>query len=140
MDNKEQIVRHLEIVQGIVNRLASNSFFIKGWSMTILAATLLFISNNTVPVFFVLLFLIPVIGFWVLDGYFLWQERLFRGIYNDVRKQETTDFAMDIPSQLKKPDNQWKDAIFSDTLNIFYGIEIVFIVAIFLAFIMQKLL
>lgn len=137
MNDKEQVIKHLEIIQGIVNRLASNSFFIKGWSMTILAATLIFISKNTIPSFFILLFLIPTIGFWILDGYFLWQEWLFRGIYNDVRKQEKTDFAMDISSQLKKPNNKWKDAIFSKTLGIFYGIEIVFIAAIFLGFIIK---
>ncbi|SHA19705.1 hypothetical protein BTHERMOSOX_1623 [Bathymodiolus thermophilus thioautotrophic gill symbiont] len=37
MDDKEQVVKHLEITQGVVNRLAGNSFSIKGWSMAILA-------------------------------------------------------------------------------------------------------
>ena len=38
MNDKEQVIKHLEIIQGVVNRLASNSFLIKGWSMTILSA------------------------------------------------------------------------------------------------------
>ena len=129
MDDKENITKHLEFTQGVINRLANNSFLIKGWSMTILAAAILFIArvDNAYSSYLTLAFMIPVIGFWILDGYFLWQERLFRGIYNDVRKQESTDFAMDIPTQLNKPNNKWCNATFSITLNIFYIMEITFI-------------
>jgi hypothetical protein len=103
MDDREQVVRHLEITQGVINRLANNSFLIKGWSMAILAAAILFIarSNSIYSEYLILTFLIPIFGFWLLDGYFLWQERLFRGIYDDVRQQEETDFKMNIPAQLK---------------------------------------
>lgn len=103
MDGKERVIKHLEIIQGVVNRLAHNSFLIKGWSMAISAATILFLArvDSTNSVYLTLSFLVPVLGFWMLDGYFLWQERLFRGIYNDIRNQEDTDFKMDIPAQLK---------------------------------------
>jgi hypothetical protein len=134
VNDREQIVRHLEITQGVVNRLASNSFSIKGWSMAILAAAILFIarSNNIYSEYLILTFLIPIVGFWLLDGYFLWQERLFRGVYDDVRQQENTDFKMNIPAQLNKVNNKWFNGIFSPTLEIFYSVEIVFIVAVFL--------
>jgi hypothetical protein len=101
--------------------------------MTILAAAILFIAriNISFSAYLTLSFIIPVIGFWILDGYFLWQERLFRGIYNDVRKQNTTDFEMNIPKQFKKPNNKWHNAIFSVTLNIFYITEISFILLVF---------
>ncbi len=133
MTDKEQIVKHLEITQGIVNRLAGNSFAIKGWSMAILAAAILFIarSNDIYSEYLILAFLIPIFGFWLLDGYFLWQERLFRGIYDDVRQQEKTDFKMDIPAQFKKTNNKWLNSIFSLTLGIFYAIEIIFILVVF---------
>lgn len=129
MDGKERVIKHLEITQGVINRLANNSFLIKGWSMTILAAAILFLSRveGVNSVYLTLSFIIPVIGFWVLDGYFLWQERLFRGIYNDVRNQDDSDFNMDIPTQLKKPNNQWRNSIFSVTLNIFYFTELSFL-------------
>ena len=45
MDDKDQVVKHLEMIQGVVNRLAYNSFLIKGWSMTILAAAILFLAR-----------------------------------------------------------------------------------------------
>ena len=33
--------------------------------------------------------LFPILAFWSLDGYFLWQERLFRALYEHVRAQDT---------------------------------------------------
>ena len=38
----------------------------------------------------------PVLLFWGLDGYFLWQERLFRALYDHVRMLENgeVDFSM----------------------------------------------
>ena len=82
------------------------------------------------------LFLIPcILGFWVLDGYFLWQERLFRRVYDEVRVQFDTDFQMDPLKHRDKPKCSWVSAIFSVTLVIFYLIEIAF--AAFLFFIVK---
>lgn len=132
MKNKDQVIKHLEMIQGVINRLGSNSFMVKGWSMAILATAILFMSRDINNADFLMLcFLIPALAFWILDGYFLWQERLFRGIYNDVREQETTDFFMNIPEQMKKPKCKWHHAIFSVTLVIFYLMEIGFILSAF---------
>ena len=126
MSDKEQVIKHLEIIQSIINRLANNSFLIKSWSMTIISVAILFISKNqNYSHCIILSFLIPILGFWILDGYFLWQERIFREIYNDVRKQESTNFEMSISDQTKKI--KWTNSIFSKTLNIFYFIEVIFI-------------
>ncbi len=134
MEGEERVIKHLEMTQGVINRLANNSFLIKGWSMTILSVAILFIarSNSAYSEYLTLSFVVPVICFWALDGYFLWQERLFRGIYNDVRTQETTEFKMDIPRQLDKPKHKWHNATFSATLNVFYIAEIFFIGLVFL--------
>ena len=40
MNNHDRVVKHLEFIQGVVNRLGGNSFLLKGWSMTVLAAVL----------------------------------------------------------------------------------------------------
>ncbi len=132
MTEKDQIIKHLEIIQGIINRLAHNSFLIKGWSMTILAAAMLFISKNqNQPQYITLCFLIPVIGFWILDSYYLQQERIFRGIYNDVRKKNKTDFAMNTSSQKSKLKCKWIRTLFSITIFFFYIIESAFIITAF---------
>ena len=131
MEKKDRVIKHLEIIQGIVNRLAHDSFLVKGWSITLIVAGVIFISkNNELGEWFILSFLIVIVGLWILDGYFLWQERLFREVYNDIRKQDDTDFAMDVAKHMKKPKCNWPSSIFSITLNIFYGIEVLFILSI----------
>lgn len=132
MDDKSQVVKHLEMAQATISRLAHGAFLVKGWSIAILSVAVIFIARNDAHnEWLILAFVIPVAGFWGLDGYLLWQERLFRGVYEDTRKRETTDFAMDIPTQKKKPGNTWRNAVFSVTLVAFYLIELAFIVAVF---------
>lgn len=132
MNDKEQVIKHLEIIQGVINRLGHDSFLIKGWSMTILAAGIVFIARSgTLSEWIILTFLVPVAGFWILDGYFLWQERLFRKVYDDVRGQEATDFAMNVRKHENEPKCNWVDSIFSVTLSMFYGIEILFVLGVF---------
>ena len=79
----EETIKHLEFIQGGINRFASNSFQMKGWMLTIVSALLGFYanSNNTR---FALVAVVPVVIFWILDSYYLQLERQFRGIYNDV--------------------------------------------------------
>ena len=79
----DQEIKHLELIQSAVNRLAANSFQMKGGMLTIVSALLGFFaeSGNTK---FALVAILPVLVFWGLDAYYLQQERKFRGIYNDV--------------------------------------------------------
>ena len=132
MTDEDRVIKHLEMIQGVINRLGHDSFLIKGWSMATLAAGVIFIARNEIESGCIILaFLIPVIGFWILDGYFLWQERLFRQIYNDIRCQQNTDFKMDVMKHVNKPKCNWVASTFSVTLNIFYTIEIVFVSTVF---------
>lgn len=127
MNNDERIVKHLEFIQGIVNRLGRNSILLKGWSMTVLVAgSLLMVRLRPDEPLLALTLLLPVIGFWLLDAYFLWQERLFRDEYNRVRDQDKTDFAMNPMQHRNKPKRSWSSTFFSVTLVLFYVMEIAF--------------
>lgn len=75
--------KHLEFVQSVITRMNANSFQIKNWAITIVAA-LLAIFASTKNELFILVSLFPVIVFWLLDTYYLMQERKFRGLYNDI--------------------------------------------------------
>ncbi|MBE8233750.1 MAG: hypothetical protein HAW67_08445 [Endozoicomonadaceae bacterium] len=76
-------IKHLEFTQAVITRMNTNSFQIKGWTITLVAA-LLAIFASTKNELFVLVSLLPVTLFWGLDSYYLVQERKFRGIYNDI--------------------------------------------------------
>ena len=128
MDNGERVVKHLELIQGIINRLGGNAFLLKGWSMTVLVAgSLLMVRIRPDQPLLALTLLVPIIGFWLLDAYFLRQELLFRSEYNRVRQQDGTDFAMDPDQHKKKSKHSWPATFFSVTLVIFYFIEILFV-------------
>ena len=69
-------IRHLELVQGIISRMANNSFMLKGWAVTLVAGIFVLAGKDTNKLYFLVAY-IPVIVFWGLDAYYLLQERLF---------------------------------------------------------------
>lgn len=121
---------HLGMIQAIVNRLSQNSFLLKGWAVVLVSAMFALAANNA-NIRFIYLAYFPSIAFWILDGYFLWQERLFRALYNQVRelKEEDIDFSMDISSVHKKV-SPWSEVVFSKTLLIFHGTIFVSIILV----------
>lgn len=136
MENREQVIKHLEIIQSVIARLAHNSFLLKGWSLTLLAAMLIFIVRTEASAWVILCFAIPILTFWGLDAYFLWQERLFRHVYNDIRKCEKVDFDMSVSKHIDK--EKWLRAVFSCTLIPFYLMEILFVLVIFFVLLCKK--
>ena len=76
-------LKHLEFIQNVITRMNTNSFQIKGWTVTIVSAILV-IYASTNNCYFVLCGIFPALIFWFLDTYYLTQERKFRGLYNDV--------------------------------------------------------
>jgi hypothetical protein len=76
-------VKHLEFIQAVIMRMNTNSFQIKGWCITI-ASALLAIYASTKNELFILISIAPTFVFWLLDSYYLMQERKFRGLYKDV--------------------------------------------------------
>ena len=68
-------------IQNIINRLAQNSFYIKAWTITIIAGILVLTFSILNLIIFSTLLGISLF-FWVLDSYYLKHERLFRRLYN----------------------------------------------------------
>src|SRR4051812_13165476 len=78
-------IKHLELVQAVVARLAGSSFLVKGWAVTITTALVGFaVSQNESRLAWIAI--APVLLFWWLDAYYLWAERLFRGLHEQVRR------------------------------------------------------
>jgi len=88
-------LKHLELCQNVVTRMAGNSFFLKGWAVTITSAIFAISSVEKIGhgIFIVI---IPILIFWFLDSYYLRQERLYRKLYDAVRvkKEEEIDFSL----------------------------------------------
>jgi hypothetical protein len=116
----EMKIKHLEFIQGIINRLSNNSFLIKGWCITIVAA-LAALSSSGANQKFILIAYFPIFVFWLLDSYYLWQERLYRGHYDEIRQKNENDidFSMKLSAENQKK-NQYTDSVFSWTITPFY--------------------
>lgn len=91
----EKKINHLEMIQGIINRMASNSFALKGWAVTLVAGIFALAGKDADKMYFLVAYL-PIIIFWGLDSYSLLQERLYRALYDKVRllPEEKIDFSM----------------------------------------------
>jgi hypothetical protein len=66
--------KHYELIQAVVNRLATASFQIKGWTVTITTALLGVIVAAKLPSWVALIGLVPTLLFWCLDAYYLQQD------------------------------------------------------------------
>ena len=72
---------HLQTLQGVINRMATNSASCKTWCITIASAILVVMADNEKGDFMVVA-LVPVALFLMLDAYYLHLERCFIGGYN----------------------------------------------------------
>jgi hypothetical protein len=133
MENKR---KHLEFIQNIITRMANNLFFLKGWTVTLIAGMFaLYIKDaNSSALAFVIF---PLIIFWILDGYFLSQERQFRALYDHVRKlkEKNIDFSMNT-KKFHNWNNSWYCTMVSQTLLWFYS-PLILIVLVFM-YLLQK--
>ncbi len=117
---KEYMLKEIDVIQDIIKRMAFNSFVIKGWAITLVVVTLLLkgIKHQ------VLIAFIPLIIFWFLDAYFLWQERMYRKLYDWVisNRLKTEEHLFDMNAYRFKDEVQSRFRImFSITLGWFYG-------------------
>lgn len=130
---------HLEMIQGVVNRLSHNSFLLKGWSV-ILVSGMFALAAKDDDLLFVYLANFPALAFWLLDGFFLKQERLFRKLYDHVRKlpEEKVDFSMDV-STVSAEVASWASVSLSITMIAFHGVIIMTIIAVIVFSLLAKL-
>jgi hypothetical protein len=83
-------MKHLEMLQGVITRMAGNSASLKSYCMTIAAAIIGLSAVVQKPE--ILHYTAPlIIIFGVLDGHYLRLERSFRNQFNSVRLSETKE-------------------------------------------------
>lgn len=120
MDEKK--LKHLEFIQQVISRMASNLFYLRGWIITLIAGILVLLTQKDAGLFPFIFLILVIIIFWGYDAYFLALERKYRDLYDEVRKMEEDkiDFSMNIGkfNVLKK--NSMIFCAFSNTLLFFY--------------------
>ncbi|MBV8875927.1 MAG: hypothetical protein JO014_24725 [Metakosakonia sp.] len=124
MDDK---IAHLGFIQGVINRMGSNSFMIKGWCITLVAA-IFALSADKANSNFAYLALFPLVIFWGLDTFFLRQEKMYRKLYEEVANEivKSDKFTMNA-SVYSKDIGCYLEVAFTKTLFPFYGVMTVMI-------------
>ena len=91
----EKKLKHLEFIQNAINRMANNSFIIKGWCITLVVALIALlekenINNNYIPFSF-----IPLLFFWFLDAFFLKLNLKCKTTKNNIISSYKEDYFFD---------------------------------------------
>jgi hypothetical protein len=119
----EAKLKHLEFIQAVISRMATNSFLFKGWAITIAAALSAFGAVET-RAGLLTIALVSTVMFWALDGYYLWLERGFIDLHNRVANSDAeVDFSMEIDHS--RAARRWWKTCWRPHLWVFYGTIIV---------------
>jgi len=126
----KEFIEEIKIVQGIIERMAKNSFMIKGWAITLVVISLLIDGKG---IHCAVAFL-PWLVFWILDAFYLRLERCYRKLYEwlIVNRKESQKLLFDMKAESRF--GHEVDGIFytmmSKTLLPFYGVILVLIIII----------
>ncbi|MBG9546948.1 hypothetical protein [Cytobacillus firmus] len=131
----EEKMKHLEMIQNVITRMASNSFLLRGWTVTLVVGLLAFANIKEMNIDFMFLALIPILFFWVLDAYYLNEERKYVKLYEHVAMLNSNqiDFSLNA-RQYESETGGIPSAFLSTTLGLFYAptlIVVFVVIAIF---------
>jgi hypothetical protein len=129
MDEK---IAHLTFIQGVINRMAANSFLVKGWTIALVAA-LLAIAADKITLTYTAIVLFPVLLFWWLDTFYLIQEKLYRKLYEEVSLKTNDEINFDMNVSIFRSEiSSFKEIAFSKSVGPFYLVIIALLVVMYL--------
>lgn len=129
----ENNIKHLEMIQGVITRMGTNSFMLKGWAVTLVAGLFALSDKKTDQGFFLIAYM-PTVLFWILDSYYLLQERRFRVIYDKVR-ENTTDynFSMKWNKETMNTDKTNWFSCFTSISEVLFYLPLAIVIALVIA-------
>lgn len=113
--------KHMDFIQAVISRMSTDSFLVKGWSLTIASAIDSFAATRS-SWQVAAVGLLPALVFWGLDAYYLWHERLFRKLFVEAAAGRVTTYCMDVEPYKKQ--TTWKCTLGSRTIWPIYTLII----------------
>mgnify|MGYP006955433837 CR=1 FL=1 len=80
-DLNKVLLKEIDLIQACINRMAQNSFMIKGWTISLVAVVLAVLPESFDLTGLCLIGIVATLCFWYLDAFFLRTEKLFRWKY-----------------------------------------------------------
>jgi len=78
------LLKEIDLIQSCINRMAQNSFMIKGWTISLIAVVLALLPESFDVTGLCLIGIVATVCFWYLDAFFLRTEKLYRWKYDWV--------------------------------------------------------
>ncbi len=134
--DKETLHKEIDLIQNVINRMASNSFLLKGWLITLIAVILALTKDSLLSTdltYLSLILCLPIIIFWYLDAFFLHKEKCYRKLYDWVVENRMTSDEFLYSLNYKRFKSKVKNVggvMFSWTLLPFYGLALLILLAI----------
>ncbi|WP_323842786.1 hypothetical protein [Moraxella sp. Pampa] len=128
--------KEIDLLQSCINRMANNSFLIKGWSITIVSLILTLGKGSQNFVYVVIL---PILAFWYLDAFYLSSERAYRKRYEWIinNRPSNLENLYDLNSiNFQIPTENILKVMFSKTLSVFY--LMIFTSSIIISYLLNK--
>lgn len=97
MNNKFSVdeLKYLDYLQNIITRMNTNSFQLKGWSITLNTAILGIILSNNIKEL-IILAVLELVVFSFLDAHYLCLERKYRALYKEVVERKIESYLFDM--------------------------------------------
>jgi len=138
MTEKETLHKEIDLIQNCINRMANNSFLIKGWLLSLIAVVIALLAKDFKLDVITFSLLLPTICFWYLDAFFLQTEKKYRLLYqwvieNRLNDKGSNEHLYDLnPSRFDQKVDSILKVMFSITLRVFYGIPFLGLIALFI--------
>ena len=71
MNNKDVLLKEIDIIQSCISKVEQNSFIVKGWSISIVAVILALSPEDLNHRFLSVALAVVTLSFWFLDAFFL---------------------------------------------------------------------
>lgn len=85
MDDLNNVLsKEIDLIQACINRMAQNSFMVKGWTISLVAVVLALLPESFDLRGLCLVGIVATACFWFLDAFFLRTEKLYRWKYDWV--------------------------------------------------------
>jgi hypothetical protein len=126
-------MKHLEILQGVVTRIAGQGATLKNYCITLTTAVCGFAISLQKPVV-ALLALLPIMMFCLLDTQYLRIERRLRGLFNKVRGEDwavvpSFEISLEAAPKMAFATVLWSWSIISFYLPLAVGVLLVAVIA-----------
>ena len=99
-DNK---IQHLQFIQNVIARMSTTSAIIKGFAITVTIGICTQITTDMMEDWAKFTLLLPLLALMLLDTYYLYLERNYRILYDEIREEKLpADFSMSLSNITKE--------------------------------------